>query len=397
MKLLQINVTANSGSTGKIAEAIGQLAISRGWESWIAYGRGTPQSESRLIRIGNDWDMRWHGVETRLFDNHGLASRHTTRQFIKQIKEINPDIIHLHNIHGYFINYPLLFQFLQEWGGPVVWTWHDIWPMTGHCAFFGIDQCDEWKTGCHECKRKNVYPGSFLNNRSSRNFEDKRRAFSGLNNMTIVMVSDWLKEMKKDSFLREIPGVVIHNGIDLDVFSPEHSSSKDKRYILAVANVWTREKGWDDIMSLREIISDDIEIIMVGLNDKQMANLPKGIKGFRRTQSLRELKTLYSNASAFINPTWGDNFPTTNIEALACGTPVITYRTGGSPEAIDSNTGIVVEQGDVQGLKKAIETIRTSSDRFTPELCRGRAEKYFNQDDRFEEYFELYEKIINKD
>lgn len=396
-KLLQINVTANSGSTGKIAEAIGRLAINRGWESWIAYGRGTPQSESRLIRIGNDWDMRWHGVETRLLDNHGLASRRTTRLFISRIKEINPDIIHLHNIHGYFINYPLLFRFLREWGGPVVWTWHDIWPMTGHCAFFGKDQCDKWKTACHECKRKTVYPGSLLNNRSSKNFEDKRRAFSGMKDLTIVLVSDWLNEMRKDSFLKNTHGVVIHNGIDLDMFSPEPVPSKEKGYILAVANVWTSEKGWDDIMSLRKILADDIDIIMVGLNDKQMANLPEGIKGLRRTQNLRELKALYSNAIVFINPTWGDNFPTTNIEALACGTPVITYRTGGSPEAIDSNTGIVVEQGDVQGLKKAIETIRTSSDRFTPELCRARAEKYFNQNDRFEEYFELYEKIINKD
>lgn len=396
-KLLQINVTANSGSTGKIAEAIGQLAISRGWESWIAYGRGTPQSESHLIRIGNDLDMRWHGVETRLLDNHGLASRRTTRKFISQIKEINPDIIHLHNIHGYFINYPQLFRFLREWGGPVVWTWHDIWPMTGHCAFFGKDQCEKWMTGCHECKRKTVYPGSLLNNRSSKNFEEKRRAFSSLDNMTIVMVSEWLNEMKKDSFLKDIPGVVINNGIDLDVFSPEPTPSKEKEYVLAVANVWTKEKGWDDLMSLRKILSDDIDIIMIGLNDMQMANLPEGIIGLRRTQNINELRSLYSNAIAFINPTWGDNFPTTNIEALACGTPVITYRTGGSPEAIDSNTGIVVEQGDVQGLKKAIETIRTSSDRFTPELCRARAEKYFNQDDRFEEYFELYEKIINKD
>lgn len=396
-KLLQINVTANNGSTGKIAEAIGQLAINRGWESWIAYGRGTPQSESRLIRIGNDWNMRWHGVETRLLDNHGLASRRTTRLFISRIKEINPDIIHLHNIHGYFINYPLLFRFLREWGGPVVWTWHDIWPMTGHCAFFGKDQCDKWKTACHECKRKTVYPASLLNNRSSRNFEDKRRAFSGMKDLTIVLVSDWLNEMRKDSFLKDTHGVVIHNGIDLDMFSPEPVPSKEKGYVLAVANVWTSEKGWDDIMSLRKILADDIDIIMVGLNDKQMANLPNGIKGLRRTQNLNELRSLYSNAIAFINPTWGDNFPTTNIEALACGTPVITYRTGGSPEAIDSNTGIVVEQGDVQGLKKAIETIRTSSDRFTPELCRARAEKYFNKDDRFEEYFELYEKIINKD
>lgn len=397
MKLLQINVTANSGSTGKIAEAIGQLAISRGWESWIAYGRGTPQSESRLIRIGNDWDMRWHGVETRLFDNHGLASRHTTRKFIRQIKEINPDIIHLHNIHGYFINYPLLFRFLQEWGGPVVWTLHDCWPFTGHCAYFDMVNCNKWQNKCMNCPQRDSYPKSYID-QSHRNFIQKKSSFNIISpQLILVPVSNWLSGLLTKSYLCNCRIRKIHNGIDLKLFKPQSDDNKEKFVILGVASVWDQRKGLADFIKLSNILSDRYKIILIGLSEKQIKSLPPNIQGIRRTENINQLVELYSMADVFINPTWEDNFPTTNIEAMACGTPVITYRTGGSPEAIDSNTGIVVEQGDVQGLKKAIETIRTSSDRFTPELCRGRAEKYFNQDDRFEEYFELYEKIINKD
>lgn len=397
MKLLQINVTANSGSTGKIAEAIGQLAISRGWESWIAYGRGTPQSESHLIRIGNDWDMRWHGVETRLLDNHGLASRRTTRKFISQIKEINPDIIHLHNIHGYFINYPLLFRFLQEWGRPVVWTLHDCWPFTGHCAYFDMVNCNKWQNKCMNCPQRDSYPKSYID-QSFRNYITKKSSFNTiLSQLTLVPVSKWLSDLLTKSYLCNCRIRKIHNGIDLKLFKPLSDFSKEKFVILGVASVWDQRKGLADFIKLSNILSDRYKIILIGLSEKQIKSLPPNIQGIRRTENINQLVELYSIADVFINPTWEDNFPTTNIEALACGTPVITYRTGGSPEAIDSNTGIVVEQGDVQGLKKAIETIRTSSDRFTPELCRDRVEKYFNQDDRFEEYFELYEKIINKD
>lgn len=397
MKLLQINVTANSGSTGKIAEAIGRLAISRGWESWIAYGRGTPQSESHLIRIGNDWDMRWHGVETRLLDNHGLASRRTTRKFISQIKEINPDIIHLHNIHGYFINYPLLFRFLQEWGGPVVWTLHDCWSFTGHCAYFDMVNCNKWQNKCMNCPQRDSYPKSYID-QSFRNYITKKSSFNTiLSQLTLVPVSKWLSDLLTKSYLSNCRIRKIHNGIDLKLFKPLSDYNKEKFVILGVANVWDQRKGLADFIKLSDTLSDRYKIILIGLSEKQIKSLPINIQGIRRTENINQLIELYSMADVFINPTWEDNFPTTNIEAMACGTPVITYRTGGSPEAIDSNTGIVVEQGDVQGLKKAIETIRTSSDRFTPELCRGRAEKYFNQDDRFEEYFELYEKIINKD
>jgi len=396
MKLLQINTTVNSGSTGKIAEAIGQLAISHGWESYIAYGRGKPQSESHLIRIGDDWDMRWHGIETRLLDNHGLASRRVTRHFINQIEEINPDIIHLHNIHGYYLNYPLLFDYLKCWKGPVIWTWHDIWPMTGHCAYFGQKACDLWRIGCNNCPRKNVYPKSVLNNRAAKNFETKRSVYADLDNLTIVTVSNWMEKIKKDSFMKKVPSIVIHNGIDLEIFHPVSGTPCNKTYVLAVANVWAKEKGLYDLISLRAQLAQNIDIVIIGLNSKQITTLPKDIKGLRCTQNVNELKFYYSNAIALINPTWGDNFPTINLEALACGTPVITYNTGGSPEAIDANTGIIIDRGDVHGLADAVMKITNEKDKYTSEQCRTRAMTYFDKDVCFKKYFDLYYSLLRQ-
>lgn len=395
MKLLQINVTANWGSTGKIAENIGQLAIANGWESYIAYGRGKPQSNSRLIRIGNDWDMRFHVLQTRFFDNHGLTSKKATNKLIDKIKLINPDVIHLHNLHGYYLNYPLLFEYLRRWGGPVVWTLHDVWPITGHCAFLGTDECEKWKSGCGNCNRYNTYPISLIRDRSHNNFLAKQRAFQGLPNLTLVPVSNWLSDLLKESILSDYPIRVIHNGIDTGVFYPHSSISPHTPYILGVANIWESRKGLDDFIKLRKILPKEIGIKLVGLTDVQIQKLPPNIIGIKRTQSIDELSVLYNNALAYVNPTWDDNFPTTNLEALSCGTPVITYNTGGSVEAINSDTGIIVNKGDIVELKNAVLEFHKKDRMHIKLLCRYRAITMFRKEERFKEYFELYDSISN--
>lgn len=397
MKLLQINVTANWGSHGKIAENIGKLAIKEGWESWIAYGRGTPTSESHLIRIGNARDMKMHGVETRLFDNHGLASKGVTKRFIEQVKELKPDLIHLHNIHGYYINYPELFRFLKEYGAPVVWTLHDCWSMTGHCAHFEYVKCNRWQTECHDCPQKKIYPTSLFADRSRRNHEQKKASFLGCPNLTFVPVSDWLDRQLKQSFLSSYPTMVIQNGIDISVFKPSDvEKNGEGKIILGVASVWGQRKGLEDFIKLRELLPEEYQIILVGLNQKQIAGLPQGIKGISRTENVGQLIDLYSMADVFVNPTLEDSFPTVNLEALACGTPIVTYRTGGSPEAIDEKTGIVVEKGNVSGLAKAIKKVVDNPALYTSEYCRERAVEHFNQDICFRKYIELYQKLIDK-
>ena len=415
--LLQINVVANSGSTGKIAEDIGKLVIANDWQSYIAYGRIGRNSTSNLIYIGDKhgFNVKEHGIESRIFDNHGLASRSATKRFIKQIEEINPNIIHLHNIHGYYINYKILFEYLQSKQIPVVWTLHDCWSFTGHCAHFDFIGCKKWKTQCYDCIEKKTYLASFLLDRSKKNYLQKKELFTSLDNVTIVAVSNWLDDLIKESFLSKYPTKVIHNGIDLQLFrNYENNHAKEKiifgkkcnnlsekfsdlttqKIILGVSNVWHNRKGFDDYIKLSKIVDKDTIIVLVGVNDKQIKVLPNNIIGIKRTENQKELAELYSVADMFFNPTYEDNFPTTNIEALACGTPVVTYKTGGSIEAVDENTGFVIEQGAYNEVPQILEKIKTKGKQYYKQICRQRAEQYYNKDFAFQQYLDLYEKIL---
>lgn len=391
--LLQINVTANWGSTGKIAEQIGQCAIAHGWESYIAYGRWYNPSQSHLIRIGNKLDMYQHYAEQRILDNEGLCSRRATKEFIKRINEIKPDVIQLHNIHDHYLNYRLLFEYLNKTDIKVVWTFHDCWAFTGHCFHFITKGCERWKSGCFDCPLQHEYPKTLFD-RSRKNYTMKKTLFGANNNLIIIACSEWIANFVRQSFLKDKPIYVINNGVDLNVFKDSESLGTNKKsfHVLAVSNVWNKDKGFDDILKLREILSNEYEITIVGVAKQQLNSLPQGIVGIERTQNVHELVALYSKADVFINPTYADNFPTVNLEALACGTPVITYRTGGSPEAIDEKTGVVVEQGDVNGLVEAIRMMKdnplSSSD------CRKRAEDYFEKDKCFEKYIDLYNGLM---
>lgn len=393
-RLLQVNVTANWGSTGKIAELIGQKAIEAAWESWIAYGRGKPQSRSKLIRIGNDLDMRLHGVQSRLLDNHGLASKQATKDFIEKVKEIKPDIIHLHNIHGYYLNYKILFDYLKEWGGPVVWTLHDCWPFTGHCAYYDYAKCDKWKIQCHDCPQLKSYPSSVWRDRSQLNYIDKKSSFLGMPDLTLVPVSDWLKGEVGNSFLNDYPAQTIHNGIDINVFRPKLVKKEEGQFvILGVASVWDQRKGLDQFLEIRKHLPDNYHIVLVGLNQQQISSLPQGITGIRRTDNVEQLVDLYNMADVYANPTLEDNFPTTNIEALASGTPVLTYNTGGSPEAIDCQTGAIVPYANPEAMAKSIVDVceQKSINRLN---CRDRAVRLFDSANVYPQYINLYNSLL---
>lgn len=395
--LLQINVTANSGSHGKIAEAIGRHALEKGWRSIIAYGRAFNPSKSELIHIGNDWEIKEHVLESRFFDNHGLASRMATRTFINQIKQIKPDIIHLHVIHGYYLNYKILFEYLNSTYIPVVWTFHDPWAFTGHCGHYGSINCEKWKKQCEACPLVwKDYPKSIVD-RSKKNFVLKKKLFTANKILHIVAVSEWLKNDVEQSFFKGIDIRVIHNGVDLDIFHPVKSVITGKKIVLGVASQWGPLKGLEDFYKLRKALSIDYEVILVGLNQKQIAQLPQGIKGIERTESVERLVELYSTASVFVNPTYADTFPTTNIEALACGTPVITYNTGGSPEAIDIETGVVVEKGDILGIVDSINQLSNMDRTQLRKACRKRAERLYNKEDRFQDYINLYEELLHEE
>lgn len=399
--LLQINETVNVGSTGRIASQIGDTVIKTGWQSYIAYGREKRSCSSQLIRVGNRWNVLSHVLQTRLLDKHGLASKNATKNFIKSIETIRPDIIHLHNIHGYYLNYELLFDYLATINIPIVWTLHDCWPLTGHCSFFEGVGCEGWRTGCGHCPYLEDYPKSLWVDRSAQNFLQKRRAFTLPENVIIVPVSEWLGNLVRESFLGKYRVHVIHNGIDIDVFKPQskeinkkYSIEADKAVVLGVASVWHERKGLNDFVELSK--DENIQVILVGVTEDITKRLPSNIIAMNRTNNPKELAELYSGADVFVNPTYDDNFPTTNIEALACGTPVVTYRTGGSPEAIDDETGIIVEKGDINGLKDAIANLSQRDRSEMKQACRKRAERLYNKDDRFQDYINLYEELLHE-
>ncbi len=394
-RLLQINVTANWGSHGRIAEDIALGAQKEGWTTAMAYGRHMTPSAQHLFRVGSRFDVYRHVAETRLFDRHGLASVAPTKALVSYIGDYNPDIIHLHNIHGYYLNYPLLFDFLKSWGGPVVWTLHDCWPFTGHCAYFEYAHCDRWKTLCHDCPEKRSYPKSSLIDNSTANYNLKRHYFRLIKDrLTLVPVSSWLAGIAGQSFLSDCRCEVIHNGIDTDQFSPCAQKDTDPRIVLGVASVWDRRKGLDDFCKLAALLPDGYRIVLIGLSRKQIKSLPQGILGLERTADIAELARWYSRASVFVNPTKEDTFPTTNIEALACGTPVVTYRSGGAPETIGSGTGIVVGKDDVNALAGAVLRITAPDGKYTPDACRQRALQNYRRERCCNDYLDLYRRIL---
>ena len=408
-KLLQINpVVRVNTSTGRIMQEIGELAMEHGWECHIAYsfGRdGIKPCKSKLLPVGNKVSVAYHGLMTRLFDRHGLASERATKDFIKEIERIKPDIIHIHNIHGYFLNYPLLFDFLSKSGIPVVWTVHDCWLYTGHCYYYSYIGCNKWQTGCGHCPQKKEFPTSWFVDRSHQNFLDKKKAFTSLapGQLTIVPVSDWICGEMKRSFLKDANFQVIHNGINTDVFQPYDSAGVRDKYhlgnkhiLLGVASIWSVEKGLHDFIKLAEQINEDERIVLVGIKPEERKLLPENITPISRTENIQQLAELYSAADVFINPTWQDNYPTVNLEAIACGTPVVTYRTGGSIEAVTEQTGMIVEQGDVRGLLEAARCIEKRGKDFYRLPCREYALKNFKKEDRYSDYLKLYATLLKE-
>jgi len=396
-RLLIINSALNYGSTGKIAENIGLLAKKNDWEVCIAHGlRYCLKSNLNSIKVSTKFEEYIHAIiHSMLLDRHGFGSKKATKKLIEKIKEFNPDLIHLHNLHGYFINVKVLFEFLSTTNIPVVWTLHDCWSFTGHCSHFSFIGCEKWKSLCNNCPQKFSYPKSFFLDNSKKNYTEKSKLFTSIKNMMIVPVSYWLEELLKDSFLKKYPTKTIHNGINLNIFKPsinyEKKLSMDKFIILGVASPWSRHKGLDDFIKISQYLENDCLIILIGLNKRQIKSLPKNIIGLKKTSNVHELVNYYSMSNVFVNPTYEDTFPTTNIEALACGTPVITYETGGSPESIDNSTGIVVDKGNIEGLINAINTIKTNKKEFYSKECVQRANKLFNKENKFLEYIDLYE------
>ncbi|GAA4175703.1 MULTISPECIES: glycosyltransferase [Sphingobacterium] len=402
MTVFQISSELNIGSVGRIAEQIGEAVLAKGGKSIIAYGREGAASKSSSYKIGDKVDFYIHALGTRFTDRHGFFSIGATKKLIREIERINPDVIHMQHLHGYYINIELLFNFLATFGKPIIWTFHDCWSYTGHCAYYDLVGCSKWQTECGHCPQLGEYPKAFFKDNSRRNFLDKKRLFNSVKNLTIVPVSKWLEKEVRKSFLSSHRIKTIQNGIDVDKFRYSGNNIKtqfnieDKFVILGVANPWDTRKGLRFFIEMASSLTDRFQIVLIGLSKRQIAELPPNIIALKRTNNIDELVDFYSSADVFVNPTLEDTFPTTNLEALACGTPVVTFDSGGSSEAVDAGTGIVVRQKDSASLSEAIFEIERNGKAYYSSNCKERARNNFKKEDRFQDYIELYYDILNK-
>ena len=397
MRIVEINGVPY-GSTAKIMLGIADVAESHGHEVLMAGGYSyhpLDALQGRYTQIGSAYGKLLHTYLARFTGLNGCFSRLATRKFIKQVKKYKPDVLHLHNIHGWYLHLPTLFSYIKKEKIRVVWTLHDCWSFTGQCPHFDKIGCEKWKTGCYKCPQLRSYPQTYVD-RSKGMYKRKKKWFTGVEDLTIVTPSQWLADLVKQSFLQEYPVRVIHNGIDLSAFAPTETDVKQqygaegKRLLLGVAMGWNQSKGLDVFVELSKRLGDEYRIMLVGTNEETDKLLPENIISVHRTQNQAELAQLYAAADLFVNPTREDTFPTVNIEALACGTPVLTFKTGGSPEIIDETCGSVVAKNDIDALQSEIERICTEKP-YSTGACTSRAAN-FDKNDKFQEYVKLYEK-----
>lgn len=404
MKVLIVNAYSGHGSTGKIVESIADTVEAHGDQAYIAYGFYRTQHKNAIkLKLGGRYHNFYEIMKCRLTGYFGYTSRLATYRLIHWIKKNKPDIINLHNIHGGYVHVSLLARYLQKAGIPIVWTLHDCWTFTGHCSHFQLAQCDRWKTGCFDCpdrKLKQSYPISYFFDRSKEQYKWKKAAFSAIPNVTMVAPSYWLENLARQSFFQQAKFQTIHNGINLDIFKPRESECKkkmnceDKHIVLAVAATWGKRKGLNYVYQLAERLPQEVyQVVVVGLNDEQMKSLPSSIIGIKRTSNAKELAELYTAASVLVTPTLEDNYPSVNMESIACGTPVVTFKTGGSPESLTPETGSVVEQHDIDRmLEEILKWVKTDAQA----VCRQYAVEHFEAMKCFEEYYQLFCALIDK-
>lgn len=393
MRVIQINTVSGHGSTGRIAENLSAVMEKHGIENAIFYGWYTSACKN-AYQFGTKREGLAHKVGARLLGNHGMYSTQATKQLIGFLENYKPDVVHLHNLHGFYLNVEVLFEYLKKNKVAVVWTLHDCWPFTGHCAHFSFAGCEKWEAGCYHCPQRMAYPKMLLD-RSKKNWEEKQSIFTGLENLTLVTPSQWLAELTRKSFLGEYPVKVIPNGIDLKVFSPGCTNGNEiTKIVLASAKTLKNgdRKGGKYLLELARILGSEYQVNVLGLREHRKRNWPPNLISLPYVSDQKKLAEIYSKSDVFVNPTLEDNFPTVNLEALACGTPVITFDTGGSPESITTQCGAVVPQGDVTMMAQEVKQWCQCD---CAGKCCEQAEKY-ESNKRYGEYIELYKQMTGE-
>lgn len=401
MKTVLIN-SCNFGSTGNIMFEIAETAENGGYTAAVCYPQSRDNSRKQKEKdfvIGTRFSRNIHLMLAEITGLNGCFSYFSTLKLLKKLDKLKPDIIHLHNLHNCYINLSLLFKYIKKHNIKTVWTLHDCWAFTGHCPHFDMIGCDKWKTGCYSCPQYKEYPKSLFDN-SKYMYRLKKKWFTDIKDMTIVTPSEWLASLVKESYLKDYPVKVINNGIDLNVFKPTESDFREKyalenKYIvLGVAFGWGKRKGLDVFIELaKRLDKGKYKIVLVGTDDNIDKLLPDNIISIHRTQNQTELAEIYTAADVFANPTREENYPTVNMESVACGTPVVTFNTGGSPEMLDETCGAAVAKDDNDAMYNEIIRICEAKP-YSMEACIKKA-KGFDKNEKFGEYIRLYE-VLNE-
>ena len=400
MKVFLINSDSGYGSTGRITNDLSRAIIENGSEVRIGYGRDCTEDLPYNIKIGSKLHVYLHVLKTRLFDLQGFGSKKVTKSFLRKVKKFQPDIIHLHNIHGSYINIELLFEFIKENKIPTIWTLHDCWSFTGHCSYYSNVNCYKWETMCYDCVQKKCYPASILVDNSTNNFKHKKEIFNGVQNLTITTVSQWLKDEVSRSFLSNYIIRVIPNGIDLSQFKPIKSNFRkkhqlsDKIILLGVASIWDDRKGLGLFNELAECLEEKYQIVLVGITEKQKRLVSSKIITIPRTNNVKELVKIYTASDMLLNLSKEETFGLVTLEALACGTMVITNRYTANPELVDDTCGLILNELNIWELLEGIQgLVKDPKDK---KACRNKASLY-DKKEMYDKYLNLYKEVLHED
>lgn len=400
MKIVQVNCVPN-GSTGHIASNIHSKLLELGYESYFAYGLGQCDLKN-TYKISNWFDNHVHVYLSRYTGFHGCFSIFATLKFLKYLKKIKPDLVHLHNIHGYYINVPILFNYLKKHNIKTMWTFHDCWPFTGKCTHYTVVGCDKWKTECTNCPQRRQYPSSYWFDTSKIHYKYKKKLFTSLQDLTITTVSEWLKNQVEMSYLSKYPVVRIYNGIDTSKFKKcdsyedihkKYNISAEDKIILGVASSWNERKGLKTFLEISKRFNQDEKIILVGLNDLQIESLPNNIIGIKRTENFQELAKLYGRADAFFSPSLEETFGLVTAEALACGTPVVVINSTACAEIVSDEVGIVLD--DVNNIDMIINSFRNIfSKNYDFDKCQKHIKDNYTKEKMIENYINEYKNTL---
>lgn len=391
MKVVQINIFPNL-STGNIMMNIHHYLQKNGIESYVVWGRGRKSENQYEIFMNDKFGVYWHALYTRFTDKTGFASKRATKKLLKKLDEIKPDIVHLHNIHGYYINIEMLFNYLKCNRIKTVWTLHDCWAFTGHCAYFQNIKCNKWKTECLNCPQMHTYPESYKDN-SKWNYNKKKDLFTNLD-LTIVTPTNWLAKYVRKSFLKDYPIKVIYNGIDTEIFRPRKSDFRkkynleDKKIILGVASNWSERKGLNDFLKLSKEVDETKKIVLIGLSDKQIKKIPNNILGIKRTNNQIELAQIYSAADLYFSPSLEETFGMTIIESIACGTKTIIYKGTAMEEILDIKYGYSIKRDNLKIVNNLINNIE--------KIKEDTIENKYTIERQSQLYTRLYDDFLNK-